>query len=410
MRPSCREPTPRGGVAHTDAGVQRLGTGVDFIQNTDWFSSSYSLNVGWSLNGSTLFGIPSARAGAAATAARIAAAAFTLDSQVTLQYMTTLRARDGVEVATRQLDRARRNLDLVEVQVRVGAVPGIDAKQAEVDAGRAEVGLIQAEQLQRAEELLLMEQLGLSFEDGIELVSTFDIFDPPWSLEELIGCALARHPALEAAAAQERAGRANLRRARSGYFPTFSVSTGFRGSTNEALNRGHLIGQERARRESSFEDCVQWQAVEGQLGVSFPGTPAECGSPTLSLDEEASILAQNDVFPFDFTKSPFSVSFAVSIPVFNGFARERQIEQAEATARDAELARQAEVLRLRTRVTESFDGLESARRVVEIEERNREVAQERLTLATQRYALGVRRTSSSCSTRRPRCPWRSATI
>ncbi len=40
-------------------------------------------------------------------------------------------------------------------------------------------------------------------------------------------------------------------------------------------------------------------------------------------------------------------------------------------------------------MTESFDGLESARRVVEIEERNREVAQERLTLATQRYALGA---------------------
>ena len=122
--------------------------------------------------------------------------------------MTALRARDGVEVARRQLDRARRNLELVQIRVDVGAAAGVDGKTAEVEHGRAEVALIQAERLERAEKLRLMEQLGVVMSDDLTLSSTFEVFDPEWSRDQLLEAALTRHPSLRAFEAQERASHA----------------------------------------------------------------------------------------------------------------------------------------------------------------------------------------------------------
>jgi outer membrane protein TolC len=109
--------------------------------------------------------------------------------------------------------------------------------------------------------------------------------------------------------------------------------------------------------------------------------------PLLSEAERAGILSQGEFGPF--TKNPFSVSLNVSIPLFNNFGRERQVAQSQSNLKDAEYQRRAEELRIRTAVTDSFDGLRVAYQVVQIESRNRLVAEERLTLARQRYALGA---------------------
>ena len=139
-------PSLRAGVGGTwqAAGVQRFGT-VEFAQNTDWLYSGYSLNFGMTIDGNTIFGIPNARANKRATGARITAAEFNLESTVALQYMAVLRGLDGVDVAQRQLDRAQQNLQIVNTRVSTGAAAGTEGKQAEVDLGRAEVTLIQAE-------------------------------------------------------------------------------------------------------------------------------------------------------------------------------------------------------------------------------------------------------------------------
>ena len=381
--------TASGGFSYTAAGVQRFGTVELGRQSTDWYQSSYRLGLNWTLDGNTIFGTSNARANSAATAARIDAAEFGLESQVTLQYMTALRARDAVEVAQRQLDRARRNLQLVETRVEAGAAAGIDGKTAEVDMGRAEVALIQAERQLRAEKLRLMEQIGVTFEGDLTLASSFEVFDPAWTSDELLETALASHPSLRAFQAQERAGRAGLRQQRSQYFPSFQVSTAFSGNTLQALNEDFLVGTAESSRLRSFENCQAYHAIQNQLGVEFPGVPANCGTSVLSSDERAEILSENRVFPFNFTKNPLSLNLGFQIPVFTGFTRQRSIEQAEAFAKDAQHQRRAEELRLRTAVTESYDGLASARRVVQIEERNRAVAEERLALARQRYALGA---------------------
>ena len=101
------------------------------------------------------------------------------------------------------------------------------------------------------------------------------------------------------------------------------------------------------------------------------------------------VLAANQTFPFDFTRQPLSLRLSVSLPVFEGFTRQRNIAQAQADRRDATYARRAEELRLRAAVTQSYDDLATAYRALRIQERNLEVASEQLELARRRYTLGA---------------------
>jgi predicted metalloprotease with PDZ domain len=81
---------------------------------------------------------------------------------VALRHMTALRTMDQVDVAQRQLDSARQNLRIVNTGVETGAAAGTEGSQAEVDLGRAEVGMIQAQRYVRQAKLLLAERLGVS--------------------------------------------------------------------------------------------------------------------------------------------------------------------------------------------------------------------------------------------------------
>ena len=380
--------TAGGSAQYTEAGVQRFGT-VDLgVQTTDWYSSGYSLGFNWGISGNTIFGVSSARAAQESTAAGIRAAEFNLENQVTLQYMTALRARDAVAVASDQFERARQNLDIVETRVSMEDVAATEGRQAEVDLGRAEVALLQAERLFRAEQHRLMEQMGVPFEGQIELVSEFEVFEPTWDRDELLGEALARHPSLRAARAQEGSTRAQVRQARSAYFPSVNVSSSLRGFTQQALNEDFIISSTQDRAAGSVVGCERNNALANAIG-GLPGwNVLDCNQFAYTDAMGQAALSANNEFPFDFTKNPLSLTLSVSLPIFQGFSRQRQVEQAQAGAADAEHLRRQEELRLRTAVTQSLDNLQSAYRQVEIETRNRELATQRLEEARQRYEVG----------------------
>lgn len=379
-----------GSAGFTEAGTQRIGT-LDFgSQSTDWYSSSYNLGLTWTLSGSTIFGVSNARNSRRATEARVDAAAFSLESSVAFQYMTTLRAGDQLDVAQRQLDRARQNLRIVTTRVSSGAAAGTEGKQAEVDLGRAEVGLIQAQRDVRQAKLMLAEQIGVVLPPDIELVSEFSVFDPDFDVDELVNAALDMHPSLNAFRAQESARRAAARQTKtSQYLPTLSVQTGFRGNTLQALNEEFLITSAEDRVESQRESCEFQNAISAGLSSPLPGYPRDCGQFVMTEDMRRDLIAANDVFPFSFTKLPFSFSVQVSVPIFTGFSRQSQVAEASAAADDAEHDRRAEELRLRTAVTSAADNLESAFRVLEAEERNLALAEEQLLLQQRRYSLGA---------------------
>jgi outer membrane protein len=356
---------------------------------TDYFFSGYNLSLGYSLSGRTFFELGSAKSNRKATEAGIRAAAYNLESAVTAQYLIALRARDAVEVALHQLDRAAENLELAQARVEVGAVIPTDGKQAEVEEGRARVALIEAESLHRTEKLRLVEQLGVHSDGAFELVSEFGIFQPSWSREELVDRAMTVHPQLRAYQAQERAGKAQVRQAWSSYFPSLFLQATWSGRAREIGDQEYLLKQYRDGVQGSQKNCQFWNELASGLNGPLTGYPRDCSGIVPEPKTEAGILAANDVFPFDFRKEPMSLYVQVSFPIFQGLGRHRQVEEARALAEDARLNRRAEELRLQTAVTQAYDELQTVIQIVEIENRNREVADEQLDLAQERYRLGA---------------------
>ena len=374
-----------------EAGAQRFGTIVFDDQITDWYFSSYGIQLAMRIDGNTIFGIPNARANQRATDARISAAEFQLETTVAFQYMAVLRTREGVDVAQRQLERAQQNLQIVRTRVAAGAAAGTEGTQAEVELGRAEVGLIQAERDLRQARLLLSEQIGVAVDEETALLSEFEVFEPDFDVDELLGMALEEHPSLRSLRAQESASLASARQAAtSQYLPSLFLSAGFSGQAQEALNRQYIMRQVDDRASSRMASCEFNNTLENGLNGGLPNySIQDCTQFGATPADYQAALSQNNVFPFDFTSIPTQIRATLSIPVFTGFSRERQVSQARNAAEDAEYSRRQEELRLRTAVTNAYDNLVSAYQLVQAEGRNLGLSEQQLLLQQRRYALGA---------------------
>jgi outer membrane protein len=375
------------------AGTARFGifTGDDLGlgSQTDYYSSSYQLGLSYRLNGATLLAPGQARSQRTATAASIEAAAFGLTMNVTRQYIAVKRAQDGVTLAQRELTRADENLRLAEARVRVGAAIPLESKQAEVERGRAEVGLLQAENLVQTEQLRLMQLLGVRLDGPVELSTSFVVQDVSWTQEQLMGMAEAAHPQLRAARAGESAADAGVKMARSAYLPSLNLSAGISGYARQAGNSEFLVGQARQSMAQQAQSCQLLNQISAGLSQPLPNTPADCSQFTLSDEAASRIRSSNRVFPFDYSRDPFSMTLSVQLPIFDGFSRERQVEQARVARSDAALRVRAEQLRLQTEVATALRNVETARRSAELEARNAELAEEQLRLARERYRVGA---------------------
>jgi outer membrane protein len=387
-----------GASASTSYGYQAAGTPrfgnftgseLGIASTTDYYSSSYSLGLSYRLSGASLLAPGQARSQRSAVAASIDAAAFNLTAAVTRQYISVKRAHDGVTLARRELARADDNLRLAQARVQVGAAIPLEAKQAEVERGRAEVAVLQAENLVRTEQLRLMQWLGVRVPGEVQLTTDFAIQDLPWTHDQLIGAARAAHPQLRAARASTVAADAGVKMARSAYLPSLSLTAGLSGFARQAGNTDFLVEQARMSSLQQIQSCEQWNMVSAGLSQPLPNLPANCAAFELSPERERAIRAGNRGFPFGYSRDPYSVSLSISLPLFDGFSRERQVEQARVTRSDAELRLRSEELRIETEVGTAFNNVQTARLSAQLEARNADLAEEQLNLARERYRVGA---------------------
>jgi outer membrane protein len=375
------------------SGQTRFGifTGSDLGvgETPDYYSSSYSLGLNYSLSGSSLFAPRQAKADRRAIDAGITASQFQLDANVTQQYLAVLRAQDAVTLTTQELERAKDNLQLAEARVKVGLAIPMEQKQAEVEAGRAEVGLLQAQNLVQTERLRLMQLLGLDSAREVQLTSRFDVFEVTWTQQDLTQQALQAHPSLIASRANVDASEAGVKMARSAYLPALDFSMGWSGFAREAGSTSGMLQSARAGVIAAREQCLLNNAAAAASPTPIPGYPRPCHSGVLTPAEEQQIVSGNNVFPFNYTRDPLGASLQISLPIFQGFTRERNVETAKATALDAQHRARGEELRIKTEVATAFLNLKTAQQSVVLETRNRELADEQLRLARERYRLGA---------------------
>jgi outer membrane protein len=381
-----------GALQYSGHGQQLIGsfTGDDLgAASTDYYISSYGLSVNYSLSLGQLYELRSSRAGREAAGARVEAAEFDLESRVVFQYLAARRATEAVAVARQQLLRAEQNFDLASARADAGAAPGTDALTAEVERGRMAVALVRAESAAAVERARLLEVIGVESTAELTLVSAFEVFDPTDVVAAVSPGALQLHPEIRALRESERASGANVRQAQTGYLPTLSFSAGWSGFTRQIGNDEYLLAQARSSAAGRMADCQFWNSISSGLSSPLEGYPRDCSGFVVTPDTEAEILASNEVFPFDFEKQPLSLSMRLTVPLFQGLSRQRQIEEAGVQARAAIHARRAGELGLRTEITAASGNLVAAFDVVEIESRNRELAVEQLAFAQERYRLGA---------------------
>ncbi|HUF13658.1 MAG TPA: TolC family protein [Longimicrobiales bacterium] len=380
------------GFQYQAEGEFRLGslTGSELGVGTtpSSYLSDYFFGFDYYLDGATIARVGLQRSRLTAAAADARAAAIGLAAQVKSQYVTALGAQDAHVVSQREVELAEENLELARARVEIGAAPALEVTQAEVALGRAQVELLTTENDALNEKLVLLRLMGVDMERDVELTSEFEVFEPAWSTEELIDLAMAQHPQLRALRANRDAGAAGVRAAKLTYLPSLQMSAGWSGFAREVSDEGALIDSYRQGLAAQIPQCEAINVIFERL--TPPLSTVDCASvfapdPT----DESRLLAENDVFPFRFQDQPFIARAQVSLPIFQGFRRQGQVEEAQVIADDARYALRAQELQLTGDVIAANRTLETAYRAVQIEARNQQLADQQLELARERYRLGA---------------------
>ncbi len=381
-----------GGLSWQGTGNQPVGGGLTLgdlgiSEQPSYYFSSYGLGLNYRLDGSVLFAPGQAKRSREATGADIRTAGSTLVLNVTRAYLEAVRQSRALELAVQELERARFNLRLANSQLEVGTVTLLDVRQAEVQVGRAEVEHLRAETTVETSRLRLFQQVGLDGDtQAIELVTDFPLFEPSLEFEDLYDLALQQNPNLASLRANREAAGVGVTIARSAYFPSLSMSAGIAGYTRQANSTAFAIAQAQAQQQSGYDQCLLLNEVFGRLTPPLAGQ--DCGSPLLTDEQIASINEANEVWPFNFTKQPATASLTISLPIFQGLGRQRQVEAARVLEEDLNLRLREQELALRADLQAGLAAVRAGYRAALIEERNLEVAGEQQRLAQERYRVG----------------------
>jgi outer membrane protein len=394
-----------GGMGYTGSGASTFG-GSTFNQSSPSLSSNYSLSFNWQLSGAELSATGQQKASRRATQADITSAAEQLRNDVTFQYLTALQAVAQTEVARVQVQRNSDFLSLARARYTVGQATMLDVRQAEVLKGQSDVAMLRAQQAENEAKLELFRRMGVSLPglpETVALADSFPVSEPQYDRAQLLTLALAENPSLKAFEAREHAATWVVRSAKSRFLPTVSVSAGIQGFTQEFTNESLILGQRLAGAQSSAENCRFQNALISSLpGGGVPGYPnggviTDCNAfANLDATGDAflpsfqnQLLSGNDVFPFSFTKQPFSARLTISLPIFDGFTRNLQVAQAQAQENDLAESVRAQRLLLEASVAARHLGVLNAYQSIQVQEQSRQSAREQLRLAQDRYRLGA---------------------
>lgn len=380
-----------GSVGWQGTGDQQFGSitlgDLGFGGQPSTYSSSYNLSLNYSLSLGALLAPSRAKAQRGATQAGIETARAGLVQRVTRAYLEVLRQQEAVLLAEQQLENSRFNLRLAQGRLEVGEATPIDVGQAEVQVGRSEVAVLQAQNSLETGRMRLLQQLGVSVNQGTSLTTSFTLSEPRWDLEDLYTRALNANPSLTNTRMSHEAADIGVSQARSDYFPSLSITTGWSGFAQEASSVDGRIAQQQAQVAGAVQACVERNEVYRRLQDPLP--LQDCGRFAFTDEDRRRILDQNDVFPFNFTQSPPRVSLGISIPVFQGFSRQRNLEAARVQREDLAQQMREQELGLRADLSVALANVRTAYQSALLEERNRDLADQQLRLARERYQLGA---------------------
>lgn len=248
-------------------------------------------------------------------------------------YFGVLLAGELVLVQRQALEQARKHRDRTKLLFEQGTVSEYDKIRADVGAANWEPVVLDAENNYRRALLQLQLLLGLSPEDSLELVGSFDNDRlPPEPFDVTIERAFSQRPDLEAV-------------------------------THQRMIQRRLLAIERR--------SLYWPSLYGSASVTW-----QTESDNLDLQD------------YSWTRSA-AAGLTLSIPLFDGFATPARIQEVRSDLR--KLDYQENDLRqvIRNEVENAHNELNRALKALEVQEKNLAQAEKGYEIAGVRYESGL---------------------
>ncbi len=374
-------------------GGQQFFSGVSLGSNSDVLQSQYSLGVNYSINAGKFIAPRVQRATSAAVNADIEGADVNLQATVKADYITALQSQALSELNDSLVANAQVQLDLAKAKATVGTGTLLDVQRAEVALGQQQVALLQARNQHQIDKLRLFQEMGVeepaNLKD-VKLVSNLVVADSMAALpalNQLLAMARSANPSVLALRARETAADLNVKKERTEYTPTLSLSTGLGGYTYQYRDPNFLVNQATAQINSERTSCISTQEVRQAVGL--PNTLSSCQQIQFTSADAAALRAQNSQFPFDFTHAPMSLTAQITLPIFDGFGREQRVQEAQVARENARYTTRSKELQLQADVTSAYLSLQTALQTVKLQEENSAKAKQELKFVQDQYAVGL---------------------
>jgi outer membrane protein len=368
-------------------GGQQFFNGVSLSANSDVLQSQYDIGVQYSINAASFIAPKVQRANSRAVDADVAGAAETLAALVKQDYLTALQSLAQTELQDSLVANATVQLQLAQARSQVGTGTLLDVRRAEVTLSQQKVALLQARNQHEIDKLRLFQQMGVSEPQDTKLVSNLKVGDSLPPLDTILALAHRQNPGVVALRDREHLASLTVKQEKSEYTPTLTLSTGIGGYTYQYRDPNFLVTQAQASTAGARSSCIATQEVRQAVGLS--NTLSQCSSIQFTDADAAQLRAQNSQFPFSFTRAPASVSAQLSLPIFDGFAREQRLQEAQVAHENARYKVKSSELALTADITAAYLSLQTAQQTVTLQVENSAKARTELDFVQNEYAVGL---------------------
>ena len=266
-----------------------------------------------------------AKRGVDASSARLRETEYLTRESVKISWYNAVANRELVRVEADRVTRQEDQLRFVEQQLELGRATRSDVLRSQVDLNNARVALLNAQNGARTAQYALAEAVGVTEPLAPVTEAALEVEPVGASREELLNLALTASPALTAVRAQAAADEAAVSSAKAAYLPSLALRGGW-----------------------------AWAKEE------FPPR-----------------------------NRSWSVALFGSLPLFDGFNRERALYQARATLDQTRTTERAEELALRKDLDQALGTIDAAAASIDLAEQTVELSTEDLRVTQERYRLGL---------------------
>lgn len=291
------------------------------------------------------------------------------------QYISLIESREIIRVRREEVEARRQQLRQIEEFVEAGSRPVSDRYQEEANLAEAEQNLLQAQREREVNQTRLIQTLQLNpqkpYRFTIPDLAADTLEADQYNLSSLMDEAFENRLDLQSVEAEREAAERGVRAARSSYYPSLSLNARY---GTRWTSRPRSLPVEGTSQPPQFAEVTP---VNGAEPVTFPipGTGgAEFREPDFSgqLDNNRS----------------GSISLSLTIPIFDQFQRETQIERAQVQAQNAKYRLQDQRQQISLQVRQAYLDYQNAVQQLEAANKRLRAAEQARASARERYNLG----------------------